>query len=147
VRGYMIGILCIFIGQSAAYADEYWQAKAMLQGIGLDGRWANDCNKAAAADNAMLVYSTPDNGPPTERFRGDLADERTVELLDVRHLANDDLHWVIAEGDVMLTVVTQLKDDRLRTWSSSSGDGRYRVKDGKMADGKASPWFNKCETN
>jgi NADH dehydrogenase len=44
-------------------------------------------------------------------------------------------------------IVTQLKDNRLRTWSSSSSDGRQYITKGKLGDGKPVPWFNKCETN
>jgi len=147
VRAIVLGFLVACAVSAVARADDASYGSAILLGAGLDGRWAIDCNKPASETNAMLTYVTPDAAAPTEHYRVDPVEEHVTELLDVSRLKSGDLQWVIAEGEVMLTVVTQLKDNRLRTWSSSSSDGRQYITKGKLSDGKPVPWFNKCETN
>jgi hypothetical protein len=75
------------------------------------------------------------------------AEDRVTELLDVQWLKTKELVWVIAEGEVMLTVVSKLEGNRMRVWSVSTTDGIYYVQKGKGQDGKPTVWFNKCETN
>lgn len=147
MRAALIGMSLVLAFASAAVADTTASGSSILQSIGLDGRWAVDCNKPASESNAFLTYVTPDNGTPTEHYRVDPVEDHVTELLDVQKLKNGDIQWVIAEGEVMLTIVTQLRDNRLRTWSSSSSDGREYISKGKLGDGKPVPWFNKCETN
>jgi len=147
VRAIVPGFLVACAVSAFASADDASRGSAIPQGAGLDGRWAIDCNRPASDSNATLTYVTPDNAAPTEHYRVDPLEDHVTELLDVTRLKSGDLQWVIAEGDVMVTVVTQLRDNRLRTWSSSSSDGRQYIAKGKQGDGKAVPWFNKCETN
>jgi hypothetical protein len=147
VRAIVFGFLVSSAVSAIAFADDASRGSAILQAAGIDGRWAVDCNSSASAANVMLTYVTPDNASPTEHYRVDPVEDHVTELLDVSRLKNGDLQWVIAEGEVMLTIVTQIKDNRLRTWSSSSSDGREYISKGKLGDGKPAPWFNKCETN
>jgi len=147
VRAIVFGFLVSSAMSVIAFADDASRGSAILEAAGVDGRWAVDCNAPASEANAMLTYVTPDNASPTEHYRVDPVEDHVTELLDVSRLKNGDLQWVIAEGEVMLTIVTQLKDNRLRTWSSSSSDGRQYITKGKLGDGKPVPWFNKCETN
>lgn len=119
----------------------------LIEGLGLDGRWAQDCHRPAGASNPYLVYSAPDAGQPTERRLAPPDEERVTELLDVQWLKTRELVWVIAEGEVMITIVSKLEGNRMRVWSTSTTDGQYFVSTGKGEDGRATPWINKCETN
>ena len=147
MRAALIGVPFALAVVGSALAQVPASGSSILQGVGLDGRWAVDCNKPVSEGNAFLTYVTPDNGVPTEHYRVDPLDEHVTELLDVQKLKNGDLQWVIAEGEVMITIVTQVRDNRLRTWSSSTSEGHEYITKGKLGDGKPAPWFNKCETN
>ena len=144
LTGILIGLLA---SSGAALADSSWKDSAVLQSAGLDGRWALDCNRPAGKGNEYLVYLTPENGVPTEQVLVDASDAPKLQLLDVRLLKNGDLQWVRAEGEVMINFVIQLKGNKMRTWSSASSDGHAFISKAKSADGKAVPWFSKCETN
>lgn len=147
MRLLVVGFLVLSAMSVEAVAGDAPQGSAILLAAGIDGRWAVDCNQPPSETNANLTYEAPDNGGPKQHYRVDPLEDHVTELLDVARLKNGDLQWVIAEGEVMLTIVTQLKDNRLRTWSSSSTDGRQYITKGKLGDGKPVPWFNKCETN
>ncbi|MEQ1753747.1 MAG: hypothetical protein ABL973_06410 [Micropepsaceae bacterium] len=120
---------------------------ALLQGLGLDGRWAQNCSDPPAANNAFLVYLAPDDVAPSVQYYEDPGDITTFPLSDVRQLKNGDIEWVQAEGEVMITLVTQVRGNRLRTWSAANSEGQAYVVRGKYSNGGQTPWFNKCETN
>ena len=122
-------------------------ARAVIDGMGLDGRWAANCNRQASADNPYFVYETFRAGHPVQRRVAPPEDEQVVELLDVRKLKRNLLSWVIAEGEVMLTVTSRLEGNQMRVWSIEGSDGVAHVVDAKFADGRATPWLSKCETN
>lgn len=122
-------------------------ARAIIDGMGLDGRWAPNCNRQASADNPYFVYETFRAGHPVQRRMAPPEDEQVVELLDVRKLKRNLLSWVIAEGEVMLTVTSRLEGNQMRVWSIEGSDGVAHVVDAKFADGRATPWLSKCETN
>jgi hypothetical protein len=119
----------------------------VIEGLGLDGRWAQNCNRPASADNPYLVYAAPDTGQPTERRVAPPDEDRVTELLEVQWLKTRELVWVIAEGEVMLTIVSKLEGNRMRVWSMSTTDGKSFVSKGKGQDGHPTPWIHKCETN
>ena len=119
----------------------------VIEGLGLDGRWAQSCNRPASADNPYLVYAAPDAGQPTERRVAPPDEDRVTELLNVQWLKTRELVWVIAEGEVMLTIVSKLEGNRMRVWSMSTTDGQTFISKGKGQDGHPTPWLNKCETN
>ena len=120
---------------------------SVIEGVGVDGRWAQNCNRPASADNPYLVYAAPDAGQPTERRVAPPDEDRITELLDVQWLKTRELVWVIAEGEVMLTIVSKLEGNRMRVWSMSTTDGKSFIAKGKGQDGHPTPWLNKCETN
>ena len=122
-------------------------ARAVIDGMGLDGRWAANCNRQASADNPYFVYETFRAGHPVQRRVAPPEDEQVVELLDVRKLKRNLLSWVIAEGEVLLTVTSRLEGNQMRVWSIQGSDGVAHVVDAKFADGRATPWLSKCETN
>ena len=74
-------------------------------------------------------------------------EDRVTELLDIQWKKTRELVWVIAEGEVMLTIVSKLEGNRMRVWSMSSTDGQYYIAKGLGQDGKPTPWISKCETN
>jgi hypothetical protein len=74
-------------------------------------------------------------------------DEQIVELLDVRKLKRNSVSWVIAEGEAMLTIISRLEGNQMRVWSIERSDGVQPVVEAKFADGRATPWLSKCETN
>jgi hypothetical protein len=119
----------------------------VIEGVGLDGRWAQSCNRPASADNPYLIYTAPDVGQPTERRVAPPDEDRVTELLDIQWKKTRELVWVIAEGEVMLTIVSKLEGNRMRVWSMSSTDGQYYIAKGLGQDGKPTPWISKCETN
>ena len=119
----------------------------LIEGLGLDGRWAHDCNRPANEENPYLIYAAPDAGQPTERRVAPPGEDRLTELLDIQWLKTRELVWVIAEGEVMLTIVSKLEGNRMRVWSTSTTDGQFFISKGKGQDGHATPWLNKCETN
>lgn len=123
------------------------QDSSLLEGLGIDGRWAQDCHRPPSAQNPYTVYVTPDQGQPTQKTVGEAGDERVVELMDVQWLKTRELVWVIAEGEVMITVVTKLEGNRMRIWSSRATEGPASVSKGKDSEGTPTPWLNKCETN
>lgn len=135
-----------FVTATAAFAEKT-KDSSLIEGLGLDGRWSADCHRPPAAGNPYLVYAAPDAGQPTERRVEPPEEDRVTELLDLQWLKTKELVWVIAEGEVMLTVVSKLEGNRMRVWSVSTTDGIYFVKKGKDQGGKPTPWFNKCETN
>ena len=137
----------VFFAVCSGSAFARTQDSALLEGLGIDGRWARDCHGPPGAKNPYTVYATPDQGQPTEKVVGEDGSERVAELLDVQWLKTRELVWVIAEGEVMITIVTKLEGNRMRTWSSSATDGPQYVSKGKFGDGKPTPWLNKCETN
>lgn len=120
---------------------------SLIEGLGLDGRWAQNCNRPASAENPYLVYASPETGQPTERRVAPPDEERVTELLDIQWLKTRELVWVIAEGEVMLTIVSKLEGNRMRVWSMSTTDGQSFISKGKGQDGHPTPWINKCETN
>ena len=119
----------------------------LLEGVGLTGRWAQNCLQPAQSGNPYLIYDTPANAPPTEQYVVDSFEPRVSELLDVKIRKDGKLEWVQAEGETMLTIVTLLQGNRLRTWSSSATLGNVSIANGKFAEGGSTPWYNKCETN
>jgi hypothetical protein len=119
----------------------------VIEGVGLDGRWAQSCNRPASADNPYLIYTAPDVGQPTERRVAPPDEDRVTELLDIQWKKTRELVWVIAEGEVMLTIVSKLEGNRMRVWSMSSTDGQYYIAKGLGQDGQPTPWISKCETN
>ena len=119
----------------------------VIEGVGLDGRWAQSCNRPASADNPYLIYTAPDVGQPTERRVAPPDEDRVTELLDIQWKKTRELVWVIAEGEVMLTIVSKLDGNRMRVWSMSSTDGQYYIAKGLGQDGQPTPWISKCETN
>ena len=135
-----------FLSSTAAFAAKTTDA-SLIEGLGLDGRWSADCHRPASDKNPYLVYAAPDTGQPTERRVEPPAEDRVTELLKMQWLKTKELVWVIAEGEVMLTIVSKLEGNRMRVWSVSTTDGTYFVQKGKGQDGKPTAWFNKCETN
>lgn len=142
--GLLLPLLFSFLASSAIAKT---QDASLIEGVGLDGRWAQNCNRPASADNPYLIYSAPDAGQPTERRVAPPEEDRVTELLDIQWLKTRELVWVIAEGEVMLTIVSKLEGNRMRVWSMSTTDGKYFVSKGKGQDGHPTPWISKCETN
>lgn len=129
------------------HAQDWSRDNAVLAGAGIDGRWARDCGKPPSAKNEYLVVQVPDNAGPRLQMDFGQGDEGAIALSGVRLLGNGDVEWVQAEGEVMLTVQTQLRGNKMRTWSVVSSDGRVDVVGGKDSNGAATPSFSKCETN
>lgn len=122
-------------------------ARAIIDGMGLDGRWAANCNRQPSADNPYFVYETFRAGHPVQRRVAPPEDEQVVELLDVRKVKRNTLSWVIAEGEVTQTVTSRLEGNQMRVWSIEGSDGVALVVDAKFSDGRVTPWLSKCETN
>jgi len=140
----LFSLLFAFVasGASAKTLDS-----TLIEGLGLDGRWAHDCNRPASAANPYFIYTAPDAGQPTERRVAPPDEDRVIDLLDIQWQKTRELVWVIAEGEVMLTVVSKLEGNRMRVWSMTTTDGQSSISKGKGQDGHPTPWLNKCETN
>jgi hypothetical protein len=123
---------------SAAQASD----SAVVEGIGLTGRWAQDCQRPASATNIHVAYTAPDVGLPTETLRADDGDPFVTELHDVKSLKGGKVQWT--DATITQTFVIQMQGNRMRTWSVS---GPGAVENGKSASGAQTPWLNKCETN
>lgn len=131
---------------SVALADG--AGKAVIEGQGIDGRWAVTCSRPASVDNPYLVFETFREGPPEQRRIAPPDEERVVPLLDVQwKKASRELVWTIAEGEVMLTVTSRLEGNRMRVQSIIATDGTKLVAEARDSDGRPTPWLNKCETN
>lgn len=120
---------------------------AILEKLGLPGRWAQDCFRPYNTHNPHLIYTAPTNGVPTEQVLMDPNFDRTTELLDVKELPGGSVQWTQKAGDTMVTVVTKLEGNRQKTWSSTVDDGTQLISNGKFSGGGEPPWFSKCETN
>lgn len=141
-------LLAILLSTITSVASAKTRDASRIEAVGLDGRWSTNCHRPASASNPYLVYHAPDTGQPTERRVEPPAEDRVTELLDVEVLKTTrELVWVIAEGEVMLTVVNKLDGNTMRVWSVSTTDGVFLVQNGKGQDGKPTPVFHKCETN
>ena len=140
--GAFVSILCCPVQAEGLSADS-----AVLQGVGLDGRWAQDCSKPAGEHNAYVVYVAPENATPTEQTYVDPGDIKTSALSHVRALKNGDIEWAQTSEEVTTAVVTQVRGNRLRTWSSTNSEGLSDIVRGKYSNGRQTLWFNKCDTN
>jgi hypothetical protein len=145
VRSKLLFTLIIALGATSASAKT--KDASIIEGLGLDGRWSQNCHRPASADNPYLIYTAPEVGQPTERRVAPPDEDRVTELLDIQWKKTRELVWVIAEGEVMLTIVSKLDGNRMRVWSMSSTDGQYYIAKGLGQDGKPTPWISKCETN
>jgi hypothetical protein len=113
-----------------------------VEGVGLTGRWAQDCQRPPGAGNIHVTYDAPDVGLPTETMRADQGDAFVTELHDVRSLKGGKVQWT--DTTMTRTFVIQMQGNRMRTWSVSGEGG---VDNGKSTSGAQTPWLNKCETN
>ena len=118
----------------------------VIEGVGLDGRWAQSCNRPASADNPYLIYTAPDVGQPTERRVAPPDEDRVTELLDIQWKKTRELVWVIAEGEVMLTIVSKLEGNRMRvcqchrpTGSTTSQRGLVKTVSPRRGSASARP--------
>jgi hypothetical protein len=133
------------VAQAAAAMDD---GKAVIDALGVDGRWAVTCRQPASVDNPYLVFETFREGPAIQRRIAPPDEPRETQMLDVVWKKKTrELVWVIPEGEVMLTVTSQLDGNRMRVMSIETTDGVKLVSDARGADGKPTPWLSKCETN
>lgn len=145
MRSKLLFTLIIALGATSASAKT--KDASVIEGLGLDGRWSQNCQRPASADNPYLIYAAPDVGQPTERRVAPPEEDRVTELLEIQWKKTRELVWVIAQGEVMLTIVSKLDGNRMRVWSMSSTDGKYYIAKGLGQDGQPTPWISKCETN
>jgi hypothetical protein len=121
--------------------------KAIIDALGIDGRWAANCSRPASIDNPYRVFETFRAGPAVERLVAPPAEDRVAELLDVRRLKTKEVVWTIEDEGVSQTVTSKLDGNRMRIVSITGPDGTSVVKDARLADGTTTPWLSKCETN
>ena len=135
--------LCLSAGATGA-SDA---GKAIIDALGIDGRWAANCSRPASIDNPYRVFETFRAGPAVERLVAPPAEDRVAELLDVRRLKTKEVVWTIEDEGVSQTVTSKLDGNRMRIVSITGPDGTSVVKDARLADGTTTPWLSKCETN
>ncbi len=146
-RRQILGCICAVLSVSVAAAQASDAGKAIIDGLGVDGRWAANCSRPASLDNPYRVYETFRAGPPVERRVSPPAEDRVVELLDVQRLKTKELVWTIDEDGVLQTVTSKLDGNRMRVVSIVIADGTGLVQNARSTDGKPTPWLSKCETN
>lgn len=122
--------------------------KAVIEGLGIDGRWAESCRQPASAENPYIVFETFREGPPIQRRLAPPEEESEKQLLDVEWKKKArEIKWVIPEGEVMLTVTSKMEGNRMRVLSIVTSDGVKLAAEARDDAGKATPWLTKCETN
>lgn len=122
--------------------------KAVIEGLGVDGRWAETCRAPASVANPYFVYETFREGAPVQRRIAPPDEPRETRLFDILwNKQTRALSWVIPEGEVMLTVISRLDGNRMRVMSIVTSDGVKLVDAARGSDGKPTPWLSKCETN
>jgi hypothetical protein len=144
----LLGAACFGLAVEVHAAAVMGDGKAVIDALGVDGRWAVTCRQPASADNPYLVFETFREGPAIQRRIAPPDEPREMQLLDVEWKKKTrELVWVIPEGEVMLTVTSQLDGNRMRVMSIVTSDGVKLVSDARGDDGKPTPWLSKCETN
>lgn len=138
---------CAALCLSAAAARASDSGRAIIDALGIDGRWAANCSRPAGIDNPYRVFETFRAGPAVERIVAPPADDRVAALLDVRRLKTKEVVWTIEDEGVLQTVTSKLDGNRMRIESITAPDGTAMVKNARSADGKITPWLSKCETN
>jgi len=139
-------IVCLVAGAEGALA--LGGDKAIIEALGIDGRWAESCRQPASAENPYLVFETFRDGPPVQRRLAPPDEEGEKQLLDVAwQKTAREITWVIPEGEVMLTVTSRMDGNRMRVISVVTSDGVKLVTEARDDSGKPTPWLTKCETN
>lgn len=122
--------------------------KAIIEGLGIDGRWAESCRQPASAENPYYVFETFRDGPAIQRRLAPPEEESEKQLLDVEWKKKSrEITWVVPEGEVMLTVTSKMDGNRMRVISIVTSDGVKLAAEARDVAGKATPWLTKCETN
>lgn len=138
----------LFVSAAAGGAMASGNDKAIIEALGIDGRWAESCRQPASSANPYLVFETFREGPPVQRRVAPPDEDGQTQVLDVEwNKKLRQITWVIPEGEVMLTVTSQMDGNRMRVMSVVTSDGVNLVDGARDADGKATPWLTKCETN
>lgn len=149
MRAKMVGlaaIFCLSAGPDGALA--LGNDKAIIEALGIDGRWAESCRQPASVENPYIVFETFRDGPAIQRRLAPPEEENEKQLLDVEWKKKArEITWVIPEGEVMLTVTSKMDGNRMRVISIVTSDGTRLASEARDAAGKAMPWLTKCETN
>ena len=128
--------------QSNPYADG-----ALIEGLGIDGRWARNCSGSASEANAYTLYKVRSGSAPTETRTTGAEIAESATLSNVRRAEEGRVAWTRTSDAGAVDIVMQLKGNQMRLWSAVAGDGTTEAAHGKDAQGHATPWLNKCETN
>lgn len=120
---------------------------AMLEQIGLLGRWSNDCEQAAATKNDLYYYTFERVGGGTG---AQLRMGSVVRMIDnVRRPASDRVTFrLLSPGpDEKLSSdqVIQFEGNRYRTISSVTLDGQAFIRNGaNVKTGRETIWSYRC---
>jgi hypothetical protein len=122
--------------------------KSVLESFGLlNTAWATDCSKPADDANTHIRYSVLRNGQVRLVYKnGPKYQDSVYVISSARRLSESEVS--MTESDiktkVRLEIVLRVERDRYSYKSSTRGDGTVLVRDGKFANGAASPWINRC---
>jgi hypothetical protein len=141
-----VGVMLAAMTAAASDSDE-------LKKAGLEGKWANDCTKAASAANVHATWSAAAGGKVLLTTDTDKKDDDPSTLVELKTMPGNLVRYTVKSQGDEVDVVLKMEKSRYRMWSSSlsvatagSADEEFYVKDGKsVSDGKETEWYQKCE--
>src|SRR5215467_3991249 len=132
-----------------SFADAQPATRA-LRDFDLLGRWAIECTRPASPMNEHSLFSLTSVGNAwvLNDFGPDY-DGMVYRIVDARRVAPDklSLRQVLASDENVVLDVVMVKDgDRIRIWSSRTGDGNVLVQDGTIASARdqRTRWAGRC---
>ena len=130
---------------TAAQADPTRDA---LEKFGLLGTWAADCKQKPSGRNPWQTYRIASSGKPTRVLTmKDGSLDGTFAMTNVKLMAPDRLAYrdTRTTGTLYFDVVLVRRNDRVRSVSSVSSDGKVLIRDGKFVDsGAPTLEFERC---
>jgi hypothetical protein len=135
----------------AATASASAQAPVrIIEGFGLLGAWAEDCNAEPSAANPYAIFQLTLRG--NVELRNDFGpdyDEMVYRVVAAQRLSyfRLELRQLLTTDDqIALNVVMMRANGRIRVWSSHASDGSIFVENGAVpsANNRETGWMERC---
>jgi hypothetical protein len=124
-------------------------AVRVMQNFGLMGTWAGECKDEPSPVNNHATYAATPDGLRLKNSFGEGYEDSIYEIVDARAQGSDKLsiRLVLTTDDqIVIDVVLMKEKDRIRIWSSTTGEGKSLVKEGVIAApvNRETRWSSHC---
>ena len=147
---HLVGVLAAALGCTAGEANAQSRGAEIVQSLGLIGTWAVDCSKPPANQNPFQTYYIEGDGRPARRLWFEPREQPRVYEVSNPSVPSPgmfayDSRERGAGTETHFKVVLEVKNGRMRSYSSVAADGRVLIREGKFtSDGKDTPTLEKC---